>query len=207
MYNRRTTSKRKAIKDAQEIQSLHQEFSNLQESVISNAKWYISNLVALLLCAALVQTKWPKGLEFYEESMTLYENMTLTSNGRALSKEIRTILDDKTEQMNKIAIDLTSMRYFDDTDYEKAKRLVLLGHDCLQLPKRLKSGKINRCPKTSLGKFERKCLSIYPFIFPRKTCLIFSFSLHGIYNLDLVAPNVSHFHFPEKSSLKLLPKI
>ena len=137
-------AKRKVSRDDKELDNMRQEIKNLQETLITSLKKHVSNITLYMLVVILAQKIIPKGYTLYYDTPSLYANWTLYNNAQNLNQEIQTAIDNKTMEMSEIAVQLMSVRHAYFEDFEEVRRVLVLGHDCVQLSKRLKDhqGKI-----------------------------------------------------------------
>ena len=136
-------AKRKISRDDKELDNMRQEIKNLQETLITSLKKHVSNITLYMLVVILAQKIIPKGYTLYYDTPSLYANWTLYNNAQNLNQEIQTAIDNKTMEMSEIAVQLMSVRHAYFEDFEEVRRVLVLGHDCVQMSKRLKKqGKI-----------------------------------------------------------------
>ena len=139
------TARIKDAKDKENLNTMRQEISNLQETLMSSLKKHVSNITLYMLFVILAQKIIPKGVTLYNDTPSLYANWTAYNNGQNLNQEIRTAIDNKTLEMSAIAVELMAVRgELYEEDFERAKQILVMGHDCLTMVKRLKTnqGKI-----------------------------------------------------------------
>ena len=129
-----TGKKAQKAKQIAKIKELRKECKEVQSELKGSLKKQVKNVSWYLILIIILHKILPKLQTLSAETPSLYGNWTFYAEEKSLNEDIRMSVGEKTQEMNNIVVKLFQSK---DMDYIQAKKLLTIGHDCLQISKRV----------------------------------------------------------------------
>ena len=129
-----TGKKAQKAKQIAKIKELRKECKEVQSELKGSLRNQVKNVSFYLILIIILHKILPKLQILSVETPSLYGNWTFYKEEKFLNEDIRVSVGEKTEKMNDIVVELFKNK---DMDYVQARKLLTIGHDCLQISKRV----------------------------------------------------------------------